>query len=94
MRMKTYLVLFSIAAAIYLGAAYTRPETLPGKHLHNTIDPAVSVAVKSFKQLPFVRLLNWENEYTPRPTLRPLQVVPATATPYTPEELSEIYPTH
>ncbi len=50
--MKTYLAIFSIAAALYLSAAYTRP------------------------------------------TLRPLQVVPATVTHYTPEELSEIYPTH
>ena len=92
--MKTHLALFSIAAALYLSAAYTRPETLPGQHLHNTIDPAVSGAVKSFQQLPFVRLLNWENEYQPRPTLRPLKVVPASGTPYTPEELAEIYPTY
>ena len=39
-------------------------------------------------------LHNWLNGYQPRPTLRPLEVVPATATPYTPAELSEIYPSH
>lgn len=94
--MKTYLALFSIAAALYLSAAYTRPETAPGEYLHNTIDPAVSGAVKSFQQLPFVRLLDWDgvNDYQPRPTIQPLEVVSPAAAGYTPEELSEIYPSH
>jgi hypothetical protein len=92
--MKTHLALSSIAAALYLSAAYTRPETLPGQHLHNAIDTAVSKGIRYVQRLPYVRLLNWENEYQPRPTLRPLKVVPATDTPYTPEELAEIYPTY
>lgn len=39
-------------------------------------------------------LHNWLNGYQPRPTLRPLETVPASATPYTPAELDEIYPSH
>ena len=39
-------------------------------------------------------LHNWLNGYQPRPTLKPLEVVPASHTPYTPAELSEIYPSH
>ncbi len=93
--MKRPLAILALFAALIYGfAAYTRPETAPGQYLHNTIDPAVSKSVRYVQRLPFVRLLNWENEYQPRPTLRPLQVVPASATPYTPEELAEIYPTY
>ena len=92
--MKTYIAIFSIAAALYLSAAYTRHETAPGQYLHNTIDPAVSKSVRYIQRLPYVRLLNWENEYQPRPTLRSLQTVPESATPYTPAELAEIYPSH
>ena len=44
---------------------------------------------------PAGRILhNWLNDYQPRPTLQPIEVVPANATGYTPEELSEIYPSH
>ena len=93
--MKRQLAILALfAALIYGAAAYTRPESAPGAYIHAAIDPAVSKAVKSFQRLPYVRLLNWENEYQPRPTLKRLEVVPATDTPYTPEELSEIYPSH
>lgn len=44
---------------------------------------------------PAGRILhNWLNGYQPRPTFRPLEIVPASSTPYTPAELSEIYPSH
>ena len=44
---------------------------------------------------PAGRILHgWLNGYQPRPTLRPLEVVPASHTPYTPAELDEIYPSH
>ena len=91
---RNLAILALIAATLYGMAAYTRPETAPGQYLHNTIDPALSKSVRYVQKLPYVRLLNWENDYHPRPTLRPLQAVPATATPYTPEELAEIYPSH
>jgi hypothetical protein len=94
--MKTYLALASMAAALYLSAAYTRPETAPGQYLHNTIDPAVSKAVRYVQRLPYVRLLDWDgvNDYQPRPTIQPLEVVSPASAGYTPEELAEIYPTH
>lgn len=93
--MTRTLAIFALFAALIFGAAaYTRPESTPGQYLHNTIDPAVSKAVKSFQRLPYVRLLDWDgvNDYHPRPTLKRLEVVPATETPYRPEELEEIYP--
>ena len=44
---------------------------------------------------PAGRILHgWLNGYQPRPSLKPLEVVPATATPYTSEELAEIYPSN
>lgn len=89
--MKTYLAIFSIAAALYLSAAYTRPQEPAGRALHAALRHLPEV---DLPRIPFSGLLDWDNGYQPRPTLRPLQVVPATCTPYTPEEISEIYPTH
>lgn len=84
------IAMASIAAALYLSAAYTRPHEPAGRALHALLDNVTLPRVK----VPFSGLLRFENEYSPRPTLRPLQVVPPSATPYTPRELSEIYPTH
>lgn len=92
--MKTYFALFSIAAALYLSAAYTRPQEPAGEFVHNNIIPVIKDAMPECPKLPFSGLLQFDNEYSPRPTLRELEVVPPTATPYTPRELNEIYPTH
>ena len=95
--MTKTLAIFALFAALLFGfKAYTLPESAPGRYLHNTIDPAVSGAVKSFQQLPFVNLLDWEgvNDYKQRPTLQPLRVVSPHEAGYTPEELSEIYLSH
>lgn len=85
-----YITMASIAAALYLSAAYTRPHEPAGRALRSLLD----TCTVELPRLPFSGLLRFENEYSPRPTLRPLQVVPPSATPYTPRELSEIYPTH
>ena len=95
--MKKELASLALFAALIYGATeYTRPETAPGKALHNTIDPALSRAIKRVQRLPFIRLLDWDgvNYYQPRPTLQRLEVVNPAATGYTPEELSEIYSSH
>lgn len=79
------LGLIALAALTYGYTAYTRPHEPAGRALH--------AALRTW--CPAIARPELEpNEYTPRPTLRPLQVVPASATPYTPEELAEIYPTH
>lgn len=89
--MKTNIACLAILAVLTYGvAAYTRPQEPAGRALHSLLDKVTLPSVK----VPYSGLLRFENEYSPRPTVRPLQVVPATDTPYTPAELSEIYPTH
>lgn len=86
-------ILALIGALIYGTAAYTRPHEPAGRWLHQTAIPAVKEALPEFPRVPFSGLLQL-NGYQHRPTGQPLQVVPATDTPYSPAELSEIYPTH
>lgn len=84
--MKRPLAILALFAALAYGlAAYTRPHEPAGRALHSALRTWCPAIARPELQ---------PNEYTPRRTLSPLQVVPATATPYTPEELSEIYPTH
>lgn len=74
-----------LAALTYGLTAYTRPQEPAGRALHSALRTwCPSLARPQLEP----------NEYTPRPTLRPLQVVPASSTPYTPEELAEIYRSH
>lgn len=90
--MKRPLAILALFAALAYGlAAYTRPHEPAGRTLHAVLRHLPEV---DLPRVPFGGLLNWDNGYQPRPTLRPLEVVPATATPYSPEELSEIYPMH
>lgn len=75
--------LIALATLTYGYTAYTRPHEPAGRALHSALRTwCPSIARPE------------PGEYTPRPTLRPLQVVPASATPYTPAELAEIYPSH
>ena len=91
--MKRHLSFLALFAALTYGfAAYTRPHEPAGRALHSMLD-SVGEDLPECPHVPFSGLLQL-NDYQPRPTLRPLQVVPASATPYTPEDLSEIYPTH
>lgn len=84
--MKRPLAILALFAALAYGlAAYTRPQEPAGRALHSALRTWCPAIARPELEL---------NEYQPRPTLRPLQVVPASATPYTPEELSEIYPSH
>lgn len=86
---RNIAILALFAALIYGMTAYTRPYEPAGRALHAALDKLPAVELP---RLPFSGLLNWENEYHPRPTLRPLEVVNPDAAGYTPEELSEIYP--
>ena len=93
--MKTYIALFSLAASLYLGAAYTQSNEPAGKWLHSHVDPQLQNIATRLKALPLMGLLKWEESPQPPPPVNyPLEVVPATDTPYTPAELAEIYPTH
>lgn len=86
--MKRHLAILALFAALTYGlAAYTRPHEPAGRALHTLLDSCTVELPK----LPFSGLLKLD-DYQPRPTLRPLEVVPANDTPYTPEELAEIYP--
>lgn len=91
--MKTRLAILAIFASLVYGtAAYTRPHEPAGHALHAVLD---TLPALELPRVPFSGLLNTtSNEFAPRPTLRPLEVVPPTATPYTPRELSEIYLSH
>lgn len=92
--MKNTIILLTIGAALYLTAAFTRPNEPAGRWLHNVVIPAAQERIPEPPRLPFSGLLNWQNEYQPRPTLKPLEVVPPHATPYTAADLAEIYPSH
>jgi len=91
--MKRHLAILALFAALLYGmTAYTRPHEPAGRWLHHTAFPAIKDTMPELPRIPFSGLLKWENEYQPRPTLKRLEVVPATETPYTPEEIAEIYP--
>ena len=91
--MKRHIAILALFAALLYGmTAYTRPHEPAGKYLHGTILPGIKNALPECPRVPFSGLLKFEDDYQPRPTLRPLEVVPANNTPYTPEELAEIYP--
>lgn len=81
LRPLAFLALF--AALIYGAAAYTRPQEPAGRALQNLLRT----------WCPTLARPELKPSYH-RPSLRPLEIVPASATPYTPAELSEIYPTH
>jgi len=84
--MKRHLAILALFAALTYGfAAYTRPHEPAGRALHSAL----------LTWCPTIARPELEpNEYTPRPTLRPLQVVSPAAAGYTAEELAEIYPSH
>ena len=86
-------ILAMLAALIYGAAAYTRPHEPAGKYLHGTILHGIRAALPECPRVPFSGLLQL-NGYQHRPTGQPLEVVPASATPYTPAELAEIYPSY
>ena len=90
--MKTYLAIFSIAAALYMGAAYTRPHEPAGRALHSMLDH-MGEALPDCPRVPFSGLLQL-NGYQHRPTGQPLQVVSPAAAGYTAAELAEIYHSH
>ena len=91
----TFLIL-ACSAGIFVKLIST-PGTETGRWFDEEACPAIKhTSREAIRKIPFIGLLDWDgvNDYQPRPTLRPLGVVPATATPYTAEELAEIYPTH
>lgn len=91
---KNIALLCLMAAIIYGAAAYTRPHEPAGVLLHETLEelPAVELPRVPFSGL--LKLDEVEEDFSPRPTLSPLEVVPSSSTPYTPRELSELYPSH
>ena len=92
--MKRHIAILALLAALLYGmAAYTRPNEPAGKYLHGTILPGIRAALPECPRVPFSGLLQL-NGYQHRPTGEPLEVVPATDTPYTPEELAEIFPSN
>ena len=91
---KQIALLTLLAALIYGAAAYTRQNEPAGEFVHEAIIPTIKDSLPERQHIPFSGLLKLDNEYSPRPTVKPLEVVPPTSTPYTPRELSEIYPSH
>jgi len=84
--MKRHLAILALFAALTYGfAAYTRPHEPAGRALHSALRTWCPTIARPELE---------PNEYTPRPTLRPLQVVSPAAAGYTAEELAEIYPSH
>ena len=75
----------------------TTPDTETGRWFDEEACPAIrQTAREVIRKIPFSGLLDWDgvNDYTPRPTLRPLEVVSPAASGYTHDDLNEIYPTH
>ena len=97
--MQNALPIATIIAAVAAGI-FMKGISTPGSAMSDWFDneavPAMQDKVRAFQRLPYVRLLDWEdqNSYHPRPTLRQLEVVSPAAAGYSPEELSEIFPTH
>ena len=92
--MKRQLAILTLlASTIYGATAYTRPHEPAGRMLHGFLHH-IKQALPEFPRVPFSGLLKFDNDYQPRPSLHPLEVVPPAATGYTPEELSEIYSSH
>ena len=93
--MKKHIALLTLMAAVLYGAAaYTRPSEPAGDFVPGSVIPVIKDSLPEHSHIPFSGLLKFDNEYSPRPTVKPLEVVPPTSTPYTPRELSEIYPSH
>lgn len=90
---KAITLLIGAAGTLYFLSAFSRPEEPAGRYVRGTVIPSIKEALPECPHIPFSGLLQM-NGYQHRPTLRPLEVVPAHRTPYTPEELAEIYPTH
>lgn len=88
----TLLVTATAAGVFFQGI--TTPGTALDTWFTTSAIPAIKEQVHRVQRLPFVNLLNWENGYQPRTTLRPLEVVSPAAAGYTPEEFAEIYPTN
>lgn len=89
--MKRHIAILAlIAALIYGTAAYTRPHEPAGRALHGFIN-SMKQSMPESPRVPFSGLLQL-NDYQPRPTLQPLEVVSPAAAGYSPEELAEIYP--
>lgn len=92
--MNRHIAILALFAALLYGtAAYTRPHEPAGQYLHGTILPAVKEAMPECPRVPFSGLLKLD-DYQPRSTGQPLEVVSPDAAGYSPEELSEIYPSH
>lgn len=91
--MKRHIAILALFAALLYGmAAYTRPNEPAGRALHSLLDP-IGEALPDCPRIPFSGLLQL-NGYQHRPTSEPLEVVPPADTPYTAEELAEIYRSH
>ena len=89
--MKRHIAILALFAALIYGmTAYTRPHEPAGRALHEALDAMPTVELP---RVPFSGLLKLD-DYQPRPTLRPLEVVSPADAGYTPAELSEIYPSH
>lgn len=90
--MKRHIAILALFAALLYGmTAYTRPHEPAGRWMHQTAIPVIKEVMPELPRIPFSGLLKLD-DYTPRPTLQPLEVVPSSETPYTAEELAEIYP--
>lgn len=97
--MRNALPIATIIAAVAAGV-FMKGISTPDSAMSNWFDtkavPAMQEKIRAVQRLPYVRLLDWEdqNAYHPRPTLRQLEVVSPAAAGYSPEELAEIYSTH
>ena len=90
------LLIVACGAGIFAKLIST-PGTETGRWFETTACPAIRNATReAIRKVPFSGLLDWDgvNDYQPRPTLRPLEVVSPAAAGYSPEELSEIYRSH
>lgn len=95
--MKNHLAVLLCCAAILFIKLIETPGTATGRWFDIKGYPALKHTTReAIRKIPFSNLLDWDgvNDYHPRPTLRPLQVVSPAAAGYTPEELAEIYPTY
>jgi hypothetical protein len=98
--MKNALTLTALLLACAAGAfsqLITTPGTKTGHWFEAEACPAIrQTARDAIRRIPFSGLLDWDgvNDYTPRPSILPLEVVSPSAAGYTPAEISEIYPSH
>lgn len=90
------LLITACTAGIFFKLIST-PGTETGRWFDYEAGPAIKRAThEAIRKIPFSNLLDWDgvNDYHPRPTLQPLEVVSPAAAGYTPAELAEIYPSH